>query len=65
MAAWEGQVALLLALGLKRTTFITRMNKPGISPDRVSERDGAVTDTADTSDAPPVQSSSGESTPSE
>jgi len=52
-------------LGLKRTTFITRMNKLGISPDRVSERDGAVTDTADTSDAPPVQSSSGESTSSE
>jgi formate hydrogenlyase transcriptional activator len=41
-------------LGLKRTTFITRMNKLGIYPDRVSERDGGVTDT---SDAPPEQAS--------
>lgn len=34
-------------LGLKRTTFITRMKKLGIDPRRVSERDGASTDTSD------------------
>jgi formate hydrogenlyase transcriptional activator len=44
-------------LGLKRTTFITRMNKLGIYPARVSERDVGVTDTSDTSDAPPEQAS--------
>jgi formate hydrogenlyase transcriptional activator len=38
-------------LGLKRTTFITRMNKLGINPDGMSERDGAGPDTSDSSDA--------------
>jgi len=52
-------------LGLKRTTFITRMNKLGIDPDRVSERVGVVTDTADTSDAPPGQAAPRESNSSE
>ena len=36
-------------LGLKRTTFITRMKKLGIDPNRVSERDGVGTDTSDSS----------------
>src|SRR6267143_762273 len=52
-------------LGLKRTTFITRMNKLGIDPDRVSERVGVATDTADTSDAPPGQAAPRESNSSE
>jgi formate hydrogenlyase transcriptional activator len=38
-------------LGLKRTTFITRMKKLGIDPNTVSERDGAGTDTTDSSTA--------------
>jgi formate hydrogenlyase transcriptional activator len=38
-------------LGLKRTTFITRMNKLSINPDGMSERDGAGPDTSDSSDA--------------
>jgi transcriptional regulator with GAF, ATPase, and Fis domain len=37
-------------LGLKRTTFITRMKKLGIAPDAVSVPDKATTDTSDTSD---------------
>jgi formate hydrogenlyase transcriptional activator len=51
-------------LGLKRTTFITRMNKLGIDPDQVSERKVDSTDTSDTSnlsslqDSPPHLSSS-------
>ena len=36
-------------LGLKRTTFITRMKKLGIDPNTVSERDGVGTDTSDSS----------------
>jgi formate hydrogenlyase transcriptional activator len=40
-------------LGLKRTTFITRMNKLGIDPNGMSERDGAGLDTSDSSDALP------------
>ena len=36
-------------LGLKRTTFITRMKKLGIDPNTVSERDGVGTDTPDSS----------------
>jgi formate hydrogenlyase transcriptional activator len=36
-------------LGLKRTTFITRMKKLGINPNAVSGRD-ATNDTSDTSD---------------
>jgi formate hydrogenlyase transcriptional activator len=38
-------------LGLKRTTFITRMNKLGIDPNGMSEYDGAGADTSDSSDA--------------
>ena len=40
-------------LGLKRTTFITRMNKLGIDPTGLSERDGTGPDTSDTPDALP------------
>ena len=39
----NGAAALL---GLKRTTFITRMNKLGIDPKRVSEADGMAIDTS-------------------
>jgi formate hydrogenlyase transcriptional activator len=35
-------------LGLKRTTFITRMKKLGIDPNRVSQADGVTIDTSDT-----------------
>jgi formate hydrogenlyase transcriptional activator len=52
-------------LGLKRTTFITRMNKLGIYPNTVSEWDVAITDTSDTSDVPPVQALPPESNSSE
>jgi len=38
-------------LGLKRTTFITRMKKLGIDPKTVSERDGVGTHTSDSSTA--------------
>jgi formate hydrogenlyase transcriptional activator len=38
-------------LGLKRTTFITRMRKLGIDHNRVSKADGVAVDTADTLDA--------------
>jgi formate hydrogenlyase transcriptional activator len=44
-------------LGLKRTTFITRMKKLGIDPNRVSERKTDSTDTSDTADASIVQDS--------
>ena len=37
-------------LGLKRTTFITQMKKLGIDPNTLSERGGAGTDAADSSD---------------
>jgi transcriptional regulator with GAF, ATPase, and Fis domain len=37
-------------LGLKRTTFITRMKKLGIDPDAVSVPDKTTTDTSDASD---------------
>jgi len=37
-------------LGLKRTTFITRMKKLGVNPNVVSGRDGAGTDTSDSLD---------------
>ena len=52
-------------LGLKRTTFITRMKKLGISPERVSERDGAITDTSDTPPLPASQASPIDSNSSE
>jgi formate hydrogenlyase transcriptional activator len=38
-------------LGLKRTTFITRMKKLGIDPNRVSKDDISTRDTSDTSDS--------------
>ena len=41
-------------LGLKRTTFITRMKKLGINPNTVPERDGVGTDTPDSSDSSTV-----------
>jgi len=44
-------------LGLKRTTFITRMNKLDIHPDQVSERKLDSTDTSDTSATSTVQDS--------
>ena len=44
-------------LGLKRTTFITRMKKLGIDPNQVSEHKVDTTDTSDTSDASMVQDS--------
>jgi formate hydrogenlyase transcriptional activator len=44
-------------LGLKRTTFITRMKKLGIDPNQVSEPKVDTTDTSDTSDASIVQNS--------
>jgi len=52
-------------LGLKRTTFITRMNKLGIHPNRVSEHDGTSADTSDTFDAALAQSSAIEPNSSE
>jgi formate hydrogenlyase transcriptional activator len=42
-----GQSGAAFRLGLKRTTFITRMKKLGIDPNTVSERDGVGTDTPD------------------
>jgi len=41
------------------------MKKLGISPDRVSERDGVASDASDTSDTPPTQASARESNSSE
>jgi transcriptional regulator with GAF, ATPase, and Fis domain len=52
-------------LGLKRTTLITRMNKLGIHPNRVSEHDGTSADTSDTFDAALAQSSAIEPNSSE
>jgi len=52
-------------LGLKRTTFITRMKKLGIDPNQVSERGADSADTSDTSDASIVQSSPLDSSSSE
>jgi formate hydrogenlyase transcriptional activator len=40
-------------LGLKRTTFITRMNKLGVGPNVVSERDGAGPDSSGSPEALP------------
>jgi formate hydrogenlyase transcriptional activator len=42
-------------LGLKRTTFITRMKKLGIYPKQMSEREMDSTDTSDTPDSSVVQ----------
>ncbi len=44
-------------LGLKRTTFVTRMKKLGIERSQASERDGAVTDASDSADNSAVLSS--------
>ena len=44
-------------LGLKRTTFITRMKKLGIEPNQASERKVDSTDTSDTSEASILQDS--------
>jgi formate hydrogenlyase transcriptional activator len=44
-------------LGLKRTTFITRMKKLGIDPNQVSERKTDSADTSDTADTSGVQDS--------
>jgi formate hydrogenlyase transcriptional activator len=52
-------------LGLKRTTFITRMKKLGIHPNQVSEHKMDSTDTSDTSDASIVQDSPSDLTSSE
>jgi formate hydrogenlyase transcriptional activator len=52
-------------LGLKRTTFITRMKKLGIDPHRVSELKMDSTDTSDTADISTVQDSSSDITSSE
>ena len=50
----DGAAALL---GLKRTTFITRMTKLGIDPNQVSEPKVDSTDTSDTSDSSMVKDS--------
>jgi formate hydrogenlyase transcriptional activator len=52
-------------LGLKRTTFITRMKKLGIDPHRVSELKMDSTDTSDTADISTAQDSSSDITSSE
>ncbi len=44
-----GSTGAASRLGLKRTTFITRMKKLGIDPNRVAEHDGASADSSDTS----------------
>ena len=43
------------SLGLKRTTFITRMRKLGIHPNPVSQLEMDITDTSDASDISTVQ----------
>jgi formate hydrogenlyase transcriptional activator len=52
-----GREGAAARLGLKRTTFITRMKKLGIDPNRVSQCKVDSTDTSDTSGAPIVQDS--------
>jgi formate hydrogenlyase transcriptional activator len=44
-------------LGLKRTTFITRMKTLGIDPNKVSEPNGTGTDTSDSPDTSSAQDS--------
>ena len=60
-----GSGGVAARLGLKRTTFITRMKKLEIEPNRGSERDGAGTDASDSSDSSTVQDSRIGVTPSE
>jgi len=52
-------------LGLKRTTFITRMRKLGIHPNPVSQLEMDSTDTSDASDISTVQDSSSDITSSD
>ena len=52
-------------LGLKRTTFITRMKKLGINPHLVSELKMDTTDISDSADTSLVQNSPADLTPSE
>jgi hypothetical protein len=52
-------------LGLKRTTFITRMKKLDINPDQLSQLKMDSTDASDTSDISTVQDSPGAVTSSE
>jgi transcriptional regulator with GAF, ATPase, and Fis domain len=52
-------------LGLKRTTFITRMRKLGINPSLVSHLKTDSTDTSDTSDISTLQDSPRDITSSE
>jgi len=60
-----GREGAAARLGLKRTTFITRMKKLGVHSDHVSERKMDSNDTSDTSDAAMVQNSQLGSTSSE
>jgi formate hydrogenlyase transcriptional activator len=50
-----GREGAAARLGLKRTTFITRMKKLGIDPNQVSERKVDSTDTSDTAHTSIVQ----------
>jgi transcriptional regulator with GAF, ATPase, and Fis domain len=52
-----GPLGAAARLGLKRTTFITRMQKLGIDRDHASQRDGAGADASHTSDSSTVQDS--------
>lgn len=52
-------------VGLKRTTFITRMRKLGIEREQLSEHDGAGTDASDSSDTSTVRDSRINVTPTE
>ncbi|HEX4786376.1 MAG TPA: sigma 54-interacting transcriptional regulator [Candidatus Sulfotelmatobacter sp.] len=60
-----GPIGAAARLGLKRTTFITRMKKLGISPTPVSQLKMDSTDTSDTSDISTVQNSPSDITSSE
>jgi len=60
-----GEDGAAARLGLKRTTFITRMKKLGINPQPVSELKMDSTDTSDTADASIVEDSPPDLTSSE
>jgi hypothetical protein len=60
-----GPVGAAARLGLKRTTFITRMRKLGIHPHPVSQLEMDSTDTSDGSDISTVQDSPGDITSSD
>jgi hypothetical protein len=53
------------SLGLKRTTFITRMRKLGIHPNPVSQLEMDSTDTSDASDISTLQDSPSDITSSD